>query len=130
MMMFSGIASSGKVVYFTAMFPYLVLTIFFFRGITLKGATEGLIHMFTPKMEMLMKPTVWLDAANQVFYSFGLAFGSIISFGSYNNPQKNCVKDVIILSICNAFTAIYACAVIFSILGFKAVHLFEKCMEQ
>ena len=43
-------------------------------------------------MEMLLKPTVWLDAANQVFYSFGLAFGSIISFGSYNAPSKNCVK--------------------------------------
>jgi len=129
LILMKGIASSGKVVYFTAMFPYLVLTIFFFRGITLKGAAEGLIHMFTPKMEMLMKPTVWLDAANQVFYSFGLAFGSIISFGSYNNPEKNCVKDVIIISICNGFTAIYACAVIFAILGFKAVHLFEKCME-
>ena len=48
--MLSGIASSGKVVYFTALFPYVVLTIFFFRGITLKGATEGLIHMFTPKV--------------------------------------------------------------------------------
>ena len=69
---------------------------------------------------MLLKPTVWLDAANQVFYSFGLAFGSIISFGSYNNPEKNCVKDVIIISLCNGFTAIYACAVIFSILGFMA----------
>jgi len=123
-----GIASSGKVVYFTALFPYFVLTIFFFRGITLHGASKGLAHMFTPKMDKLLLPTVWLDAANQVFYSFGLAFGSIISFGSYNNPAKNCVKDVIIITACNAFTAIYACAVIFSILGFKAVHLFEKCM--
>jgi len=129
LILMKGIASSGKVVYFTALFPYLVLTIFFFRGITLKGATEGLIHMFTPKMDMLLKPTVWLDAANQVFYSFGLAFGSIVSFGSYNNPEKNCVKDTIIITLCNAFTAIYACAVIFAILGFKAVHLFERCME-
>jgi len=129
LILMKGIASSGKVVYFTAIFPYAVLTIFFFRGITLKGATAGLSHMFTPKMEMLLKPTVWLDAANQVFYSFGLAFGSIISFGSYNPPNKNCVKDVLIITAANAFTAIYACAVIFSILGFKAVHLFEKCME-
>ena len=45
-----GVKSLGKAVYFTAIFPYLVLTIFFFRGITLKGATAGLAHMFTPKV--------------------------------------------------------------------------------
>ena len=45
-----GIASSGKVVYFTAIFPYIVLTIFFIRGITLKGAMAGLSHMFRPKV--------------------------------------------------------------------------------
>jgi len=61
-----GIQSSGYIVYFTALFPYIVLTIFFFRGITLKGAYAGLAHMFYPKMESLLKPTVWLDAANQV----------------------------------------------------------------
>ena len=43
-----GIKSSGYVVYFTAGFPYVVMTIFFIRGITLPGAWEGLIHMFTP----------------------------------------------------------------------------------
>lgn len=39
-----------QVVYFTSMFPYLVLTIFFIRGLTLKGASEGLAHMFRPKV--------------------------------------------------------------------------------
>ena len=51
-----GIASSGKIVYFTALFPYVVLTIFFFRGVTLKGASEGLIHMFSPKVSVMGSP--------------------------------------------------------------------------
>ncbi|XP_053980742.1 sodium- and chloride-dependent transporter XTRP3 isoform X2 [Hylaeus volcanicus] len=123
-----GIQSSGKVVYFTSMFPYLVLTIFFIRGITLKGASAGLAHMYTPKIEKLLEPTVWLDAATQVFYSFGLAFGSLIAFGSYNTPDNNCVRDVLLVSGCNAFTAIYASVVIFAILGFKAMTNVDKCI--
>ncbi|XP_016906099.1 sodium- and chloride-dependent transporter XTRP3 isoform X2 [Apis cerana] len=123
-----GIQSSGKVVYFTSMFPYLVLTIFFIRGITLKGASAGLAHMYTPKIEKLLEPTVWLDAATQVFYSFGLAFGSLIAFGSYNTPDNHCVRDVILVSCCNAFTAIYASVVIFAILGFKAMTNVDKCL--
>jgi len=82
------------------------------------------------QMEKLTDPTVWLLAANQVFYSFGLAFGSIVGFGSYNPDKKNCVLDTYVISACNAFTAVYACAVVFSILGFKAQHLFDKCIQR
>ncbi|EDW79759.2 uncharacterized protein Dwil_GK17955 [Drosophila willistoni] len=123
-----GIQSSGKVVYFTSLFPYIVLTIFFIRGITLRGAGAGLMHMYTPKVEKLLEPTVWLDAATQVFYSFGLAFGSLIAFGSYNTPKNNCVRDVLLVSVCNAVTAIYASVVIFAILGFKATVNVDRCI--
>lgn len=125
-----GIQSSGKVVYFTSLFPYIVLTIFFIRGITLPGAGAGLAHMYTPKMEMLLEPRVWLEAATQVFYSFGLAFGSLIAFGSYNAPKNNCVRDVLLVSFCNAATAIYASVVIFAILGFKATVNVDKCIVE
>lgn len=117
-----------QAVYFTSLFPYIVLTIFFIRGITLEGAGAGLIHMYTPKVEKLLEPTVWLDAATQVFYSFGLAFGSLIAFGSYNTPKNNCVRDVLLVSFCNAVTAIYASVVIFAILGYKATRNVEKCI--
>jgi SNF family Na+-dependent transporter len=63
---------STQAVYFTSLFPYVVLTIFFIRGITLPGAGAGLIHMYKPKVEKLLETSVWLDAATQVFYSFGL----------------------------------------------------------
>lgn len=44
------IGSFFQVIYFTALFPYLVLTIFLIRGLTLPGATEGLIYLFTPNV--------------------------------------------------------------------------------
>lgn len=39
-----------QVVYFTALLPYCVLIIYLVRGLTLHGATNGLIYMFTPKV--------------------------------------------------------------------------------
>ncbi len=81
-------------------------------------------------MHKLLDPTVWLDAATQVFYSFNIGFGSLIAFGSYNPPRNNCVKDTLILSVCNAATAIYASVVIFAILGFKAVRSYDLCVNQ
>ncbi|XP_038626341.1 inactive sodium-dependent neutral amino acid transporter B(0)AT3 isoform X2 [Tachyglossus aculeatus] len=91
-----GIESTGKAIYFTALFPYLVLTIFLIRGLTLPGATEGLIYLFTPNMQILQNPRVWLDAATQIFFSLSLASGGFIAFSSYNQPKN-------IISITNEF---------------------------
>ncbi|KAM9679789.1 inactive sodium-dependent neutral amino acid transporter B(0)AT3 isoform 4-T4 [Dama dama] len=91
-----GIETTGKAIYFTALFPYLVLTVFLVRGLTLPGAMEGLTYLFTPDMQVLQNPRVWLDAATQIFFSLSLAFGGHIAFASYNQPRN-------ILRLINAF---------------------------
>ncbi|XP_066231064.1 inactive sodium-dependent neutral amino acid transporter B(0)AT3 isoform X2 [Saccopteryx leptura] len=91
-----GIESTGKAIYFTALFPYLVLTIFLIRGLTLPGAAQGLTYLFTPNMQTLQSPRVWLDAATQIFFSLSLAFGGHIALASYNPPRN-------ILSLTNEF---------------------------
>lgn len=48
--MMRGVQSAGKAVYFTATFPYLVLTIFFGRGVSLEGAGAGVAYMFKPQV--------------------------------------------------------------------------------
>ncbi|KAL1129026.1 hypothetical protein AAG570_013558 [Ranatra chinensis] len=130
MCMIKGIASSGKVVYVTATFPYIVLIIFFFRGVTLHGMSDGLRHLFTPKWYKLTDPVVWLEAGTQIFFSLGLAFGGLIAFSSYNPVNNNCYRDAIMVSLTNCFTSMFAGIVVFSVIGFKATLNYEKCLEE
>ncbi|KAK9503037.1 hypothetical protein O3M35_011690 [Rhynocoris fuscipes] len=130
MCMIKGIASSGKVVYVTATFPYIVLIIFFFRGVTLPGMSNGLKHLFTPKWHTLSDPVVWLEAGTQIFFSLGLAFGGLIAFSSYNPVNNNCYRDALMVSLTNCFTSMFAGIVVFSVIGFKATLNYEKCLEE
>lgn len=52
--------------YFTALFPYVMLTALLIRGVTLDGAGEGILFYLTPKWETLLEARVWGDAASQV----------------------------------------------------------------
>ena len=45
-----GITENPSVIYVTAIYPYLVLVIFFVRAITLEGMADGVMHLFRPKV--------------------------------------------------------------------------------
>lgn len=124
-----GIETTGKAVYITSTLPYVVLTIFLIRGLTLEGSVDGIKFLFTPDLDELMNPTTWLDAGAQVFYSFSLAFGGLISFSSYNSVHNNCEQDAVIISIINGCTSIYAATVIYSIIGFRATEQYNTCLN-
>lgn len=115
-----GIKSSGKVVYVSATFPYVVLFILLIRGFTLPGAWEGIAFYLTPRWEKLMTFKVWANAATQIFYSVGAAWGAILTMASYNKFSNNCYRDSLLIPMINCGTSILAGFVVFSIIGFMA----------
>uniref|UniRef100_H2UF88 Transporter n=1 Tax=Takifugu rubripes TaxID=31033 RepID=H2UF88_TAKRU len=119
-----GIKSTGKVVYFTAIFPYFILLALLINNVQLPGASDGILYFVTPVWNKLFEVKVWFNAAAQVFMSLGIAFGSMISMSSYNKFNNNILRDALIVSITNSFTSILAGFVIFSALGYMA-HMYE-----
>jgi len=80
----NGVKSVGKVVYFTATFPYVILTAILVRALTLPGSIDGIAYYISPEWDKLLSPSVWGDASSQIFYSFSLAFGALVTLSSYN----------------------------------------------
>ncbi|XP_048778053.1 sodium- and chloride-dependent glycine transporter 2-like [Ostrea edulis] len=115
-----GIKTSGKAVYFTAFFPYVVLLILLIRGLTLPGSLNGIVYYVTPQWEKLGRAKVWGDAAVQIFFSLSPCWGGLITLASYNKFHNNSMKDAIIVSVLDCVTSVFAGLVIFSIIGYMA----------
>ncbi|XP_071981517.1 sodium- and chloride-dependent neutral and basic amino acid transporter B(0+)-like [Engystomops pustulosus] len=126
-----GIKSSGKVVYVTAVFPYIVLVILLIRGVTLEGAINGIEYYIGQQSDItkLSNGEVWRDAATQIFYSLNTAWGGLIALSSYNKFNNNCYWDAIVVSVINCLTSILAGFAIFSILGHMALVSGKKVSE-
>ncbi|KRF80008.1 uncharacterized protein Dvir_GJ22072, isoform C [Drosophila virilis] len=112
-----GIKSSGKAAYFLGVFPYVVLLLLLLRAVTLPGAWDGIVYFFKPQWRELLNPLVWYAAVTQVFFSLAICFGTVITYASYNNFNKNVYNDIVIITTMDSCSSIIAGCITFGILG-------------
>lgn len=58
-----------------------------------------------------------MNAMSQTFNSMGIAFGSMISFASYNKFSNNILHDTLAVSSVNALTSLLVGIFSFAIIG-------------
>jgi len=123
-----GLHSSGKIIWFTALFPYFVMFILLFRALTLEGAIDGLAYYVHVDWSKLLEGTTWIDGATQIFFAYSVGMGALPALGSYNKFHHDCFKDAIITCIVNTLTCLLAGVLVFSILGYMA-HIQETTIH-
>jgi len=115
-----GLHNSGKIIWISAISPYIVLSILCVKALTLDGAMDGLKFLFTPDWERLKSSECWIDGGTQIFFSYGVGIGALLALGSYNKFHHNCYRDAMLICAVNTGTSFFSATVIFSILGFMA----------
>lgn len=82
---------------------------------TLPGFTDGLRFFLTPDTSVLSEPMVWSAAFGQVFFSFSVGMGVMLTYGSYLSPDANVPRSSVIIAVADLAVAMIAGVVIFGI---------------
>ncbi|XP_059090206.1 sodium- and chloride-dependent GABA transporter 1-like [Tigriopus californicus] len=128
LIIWKGLHSSGKIIWFTALFPYFVMFILLARAVTLDGAIDGLSYYVKVDWPKLLEGRTWIDGATQIFFAYSVGMGALPALGSYNKFHHDCYKDAIITCIVNTATCLIAGVLVFSILGYMA-HIQETTID-
>ncbi len=118
----NGASSVSKVVKYTVSLPVICLLILAIRGVTMKGAGAGLKKLFVPEFSAFKDPTLWADAAGQVFYSLSVMMAIMFAYGSFLKEDANVAVDGLIIALADFGTSLLSGIVLFTTMygsGFK-----------
>lgn len=112
-----GLKSTGKMVWVTCLLPYVIITVLLIKALTLNGCGSGLKYLFIPDWSKVGDGGIWKNAAIQILFSSGVAYGPFLYYGSARKKSDTIVKASFWIPLANSLTSIYAALCIFAFLG-------------
>jgi neurotransmitter:Na+ symporter, NSS family len=89
--------------------PGIIIILFILLGRTLllEGAVEGVLWFLRPDLSLITVNTA-LEAIGQVFFSFSLGMGAILTYGSYLSSKENIPQSALLISFADVAIALLA----------------------
>jgi len=118
-----GVKWEGRITYFTAGFPMIVLFVFLGLAMNLEGAQSG-IDVYIRQWDMSVltsQPDIWSTACTQVFFSIGVTFGTFTAFGSHCPRNAPTFVNSCIIATSDAVFAIIAGFFVYGFVGYVSV---------
>ncbi|HQQ84174.1 MAG TPA: sodium-dependent transporter [Cyclobacteriaceae bacterium] len=91
---------------------FVILIIIIIRSVTLPGAMKGVEYYLIPDFSKITGPVV-LDALTQVFFSLGIGWGMMITYGSYLPKNQNIVSSSLWVGAMDTSVALLAGFMVF-----------------
>lgn len=93
---------------------FLLLVLLFIRGMLSPGARAGLAFMFRPDFAQL-SPAALLDALGHSFFTLSLGAGTMITYGSYLEPESDLFALSLRITLLDTLVALLAGLAIFPV---------------
>jgi NSS family neurotransmitter:Na+ symporter len=84
------------------------------RAVTLPGALEGIIYLFTPKLATLLDHKVWLAALTQNAWDTGAGWGLILTYACYARRREDITVNAALTAFGNNSVSLLAGITIFA----------------
>jgi NSS family neurotransmitter:Na+ symporter len=107
----SGIERTNRILIPSLLIILLTLAL---RAVTLPGAWDGVVYLFTPSMDALLDHKVWLAALTQNAWDTGAGWGLILTYACYARHKEDISLNAALTSFGNNSVSLLAGITIFS----------------
>lgn len=87
---------------------FVLVVVLAIRAITLPGAERGLNFLFTPHLESLANPKIWLEALTQNAWDTGAGWGLILTYAIYLRRTEDTALNAFMLGFGNNSVSLLA----------------------
>lgn len=98
-----------------AVMPVLAVIIIGLAGysLSLPGSSRGLAFLFVPDWTVLDRPQVYLAALGQAFFSLGVGYGTMLTYGAYARREYSLPRNATLAAVADTGFAFVAGIAVF-----------------